>query len=295
MQDLPSLEAFVAVAETLSFAAAARKLGLSPSATGKAIATLEAQLAVRLFNRTTRRVSLTPEGQLLLARAQRLQEDWRETVALLSASADVPQGTLRISLPAVGYRFLAPHLAEFSRAYPKVRLDLDFDDRVKDIVAEGFDLAIRSGDLPDSGLMSRKLGAFRFVLCAAPSYLAQHGEPGDCAALADRQLIRFRRPGNDALQPWLLASGRQVVVEETAPIVVCTNMEGVRAAAIAGLGVAWTPDFLIRDALNLDQLRVVLRAESVEGAFWLLWPSGRFSSPRLRAFIDFAAGRLLAV
>ncbi|OAF05761.1 hypothetical protein AYJ54_02385 [Bradyrhizobium centrolobii] len=294
MQSLPSLETFVTVAETLSFAAAARKLGLSPSATGKAIAALETQLGVRLFNRTTRHVSLTAEGELLLGRARRLQEEWNETVTLLSASAGVPQGLLRISLPTVGYRFLAPHLAEFTRAHPKIRLDLDFDDRIRDVVAEGFDLAIRSGVLPDSGLMSRKLGSFRFVLCAAPSYLTEFGEPSDCAALFNQRLIRFRHPGTDVMQSWLFANGTQAVVEETTPFVVCSNMEAVCAAAVAGLGLAWAPDFLIRDALDAGQLRIVLDAEAVQGAFWLVWPSGKFSSPRLRAFLDFAAGRLLA-
>jgi DNA-binding transcriptional LysR family regulator len=160
MESLRSLETFLAVAETLSFAEAARRLGLSPSATGKAISALETRLGVRLFNRTTRRVSLTNEGELLLGRARRLQDEWLETEALLSAAAAEPQGALRVSLPAIGYRFLAPHLAAFARAYPRIRLDLDFDDRIKDVVAGGFDVAIRGGVLPDSSLMSCRLGVF---------------------------------------------------------------------------------------------------------------------------------------
>jgi len=290
MEILRSLEIFLAVAETLSFAGASRRLGLSSSATGKAVGALEARLGVRLFSRTTRQVSLTSEGELLLARARRLQDDWRETEALLSASAAEPQGWLRVSLPAVGYRFLAPHLAAFAHAYPKVRLDLDFDDRVKDIVAEGFDVAIRSGILPDSALMSRKLAAFRFVLCAAPAYLTEHGEPVDVAALAGHRLIRFRHPGTNVLQVWQLASGP--VPEGATSFVVCTNMEAVRAATIAGLGVAWVPDFLIIDALKSGRLATVLQSEMVEGTFWLLWPSGKHRSPRLRAFLNFAERRL---
>jgi len=274
----------------LSFAGAARRLGLSPSATGKAVGALELRLGVRLFSRTTRRVSLTPEGELLLARARRLQDDWRETEALLSASAAEPQGWLRVSLPTVGYHFLAPHLAAFTHAYPKIRLDLDFDDRVKDIVAEGFDVAIRSGILPDSALMSRKLAAFHFVLCAAPAYLTEHGESANVAALAEHRLIRFRHPGTNVLQVWQLASSP--VPEGTTSLVVCTNMEAVRATAIAGLGIAWVPDFLIADALRSGRLTTVLQSEIVEGTFWLLWPSGKQSSPRLRAFLDFAVHRL---
>jgi len=292
MENLRSLEIFLAVAETLSFAEAARRLDLSPSAAGKAVGTLETRLCVRLFNRTTRRVSLTPEGELLLGRARRLQEDWRETEAILFASAAEPQGLLRISLPTVGYRILAPHLAEFARAYPKVRLDLDFDDRIKDLVAEGFDVAIRSGVLPNSTLMSRKLISFSFVLCAAPAYLDKFGVPRDLGDLAVHSIIRFRHPGTDVLQPWQLASGTAHELDRKVPTIVCTNMEAVREASLAGLGIAWVPDFLIADTLETGELVSVLRSEMVAGMFWLLWPPGKHSSPRLRAFLDFTARHL---
>lgn len=294
MEGLRSLEIFIAVAETLSFAEAARRLGLSPSATGKAIGALEARLRVRLFNRTTRRVSLTAEGELLLARARRWQDDWRETQALLSQSAAEPQGWLRVSLPAAGYRLLAPHLADFAHAFPHIRLDLDLDDRIKDVVAEGFDVAIRSGVLPDSSLMSRKLGTFRFGLCASPDYLAWYGEPGDAAALATHQLIRFRHPGTQVLQAWRLADGAAADLDRAPSRMVCTNIEAVRAAAIAGLGIAWMADFLIGDALESGELVTVLPACASEGAFWLLWPQGQHAAPRLRAFLDFVTRRLLA-
>ena len=294
MESLRSLTIFLAVADALSFAAAARRLGLSSSATGKAIGALEARLGIRLFNRTTRRVSLTPEGQMLLGRARRLHDEWRETEALLSASGVEPQGLLRLSLPAVGYRFLAPHLAAFARAYPKVRLDLDFDDRINDIVAEGFDLAIRSGALPDSALMSRKLGVFKYFVCAAPSYVAARGEPETITALSDHRVIRFRHPGTDVLQDWRLASAPAAEIDRATQAVICTNMEAVRVAAISGLGVAWVPDFLIEDALKSGQLILLLKSVATEGAFWLLWPPSRQTSPRLRAFLDFATARLFS-
>jgi DNA-binding transcriptional LysR family regulator len=292
MESLRSLEIFLAVAETRSFAEAARRLGLSPSATGKAIAALETRLGVRLFNRTTRRVSLTSEGELLFGRARRLQDEWRETEALLSASIGEPQGWLRVSLPAVGYRFLAPHLSAFAKAYPKIRLDLDFDDRIKDVVAEGFDIAIRSGDLSDSSLLSCKLGTFRFVLCAAPSYISERGEPASLAELAEHRLIRFRYAGTEMLQDWRLANGEVGKVVQAMPSIVCTNMEGVCAAAIAGLGIAWSPDFLVSEALSSSRLVEVLSSEATEGHFSLLWPAGLHASPRLRVFLDFAKTRL---
>jgi DNA-binding transcriptional LysR family regulator len=292
MESLRSLENFLAVAETLSFAEAARRLGLSPSATGKAIAALEMRLGVRLFNRTTRRVSLTSEGELLLGSARRLRDGWRETEALLSASIGEPQGWLRVSLPAIGYRFLAPHLPAFTKAYPKIRLDLDFDDRIKDIVAEGFDIAIRSGDLPDSSLLSCKLGTFRFILCAAPSYISEHGEPANIRELAEHSLIRFRYPATETLQHWRLANGEIDEVTQATPSIVCTNMEGVCAAVSAGLGIAWAPDFLVSGVISSGRLVEVLPSLATEGNFWLLWPAGLHTSPRLRAFLDFAKTRL---
>jgi DNA-binding transcriptional LysR family regulator len=292
MESLRSLENFLAVAETLSFAEAARKLGLSPSATGKTIAALETRLGVRLFNRTTRRVSLTSEGELLLGSARRLRDEWRETEALLSASIGEPQGWLRVSLPAIGYRFLAPHLAAFAKAYPKIRLDLDFDDRIKDIVAEGFDIAIRSGHLPDSSLLSCKLGTFRFILCAAPSYISEHGEPANVSELAGHSLIRFRYPSTQTLQHWRLANGEVDEIEQATPSIVCSNMEGVCAAASAGLGIAWAPDFLVSGVISSGRLMEVLPSLATEGNFWLLWPAGLHTSPRLRAFLDFAKTQL---
>jgi DNA-binding transcriptional LysR family regulator len=287
MENLRSLEIFISVAEALSFAAAARRLGLSTSATGKAVGSLEARLGVRLLNRTTRRVSLTPEGELLYSRALRMQEDWRDTEALLSGSSARPQGALRISLPAIGYRLLLPHLQAFTHRYPDIRLDLDCDDRIRDVVADGFDLAIRSGVLPDSTLLSRKLTAFKFSLCASPAYLAQHGTPSSVDDLVAHRTIRFRRTDADVLQSWCLCSGVARDIERHAPPFICTNMEAVRLAAIAGLGIAWSPDFLIADAIASGDLVDVLPSETTEGVFWVVWPSGRHVTPRLRAFLDF--------
>lgn len=292
MESLRSLDTFLAVAETLSFAEAARRLGLSSSATGKTISALESRLGARLFNRTTRSVSLTGEGELLLGRARRLQEEWQETEALLSASAAAPRGTLRASLPAIGYRFLGPHLAAFAKAYPAICLDLDFDDRIKDVIAGAYDVAIRSGVLPDSSLMSCKLAAFRFVLCAAPRYVAEHGEPSGAAALAAHRLVRFRHPDTDLLQDWRLASGELGKITQSQPSIVCTNMEAVRVAAMAGLGIAWAPDFLVSGAMQSGGLVEVLAAEATEGSFALLWPAGRHPSSRVRAFLDFMKNRL---
>ena len=291
MENLRALETFIVVAETLSFAEAGRRSGLSPSAVGKTIAKLEAALGVRLFHRTTRRVSLTFEGEVLLERGRRLQDAWRDIEAVLGEAAAEPRGWLRLSLPAIGYRFLAPHLEKFATVYPNIRLDLDLDDRIRDIVGEGFDAAIRSGILPDSSLVARKLGGFRFVFCAAPLYLGRRGRPDTIDALAERAHLRFRRPQTTTLQDWTLASGPSDVIARATPSAVFTNMEAVRAAAIAGLGIAWVPEFLILDAIASGQLETILDRESTQGTFWLVSPARALTSPKLRVFADFAAAR----
>jgi DNA-binding transcriptional LysR family regulator len=167
MDSLTSLTSFVRTAETLSFVQAARLLGISASAVGKNVARLEHKLGVRLFNRSTRNVSLTAEGAAFLTRCQSILEQIQEAESELTSSLSQPTGKLRISLPVIGYRLLLPALTAFTRLYPQVELDLDFSDRLVNLIDEGFDVAIRSGELADSRLIARKLGAF--VLCSAPA------------------------------------------------------------------------------------------------------------------------------
>ena len=174
---MSALPLFLAAAEEHSFAAAGRRLGLSPSAAGKAIGRLEARLGVALFRRTTRRVSLTVEGELLFERARAIQQEWAGAEAVLAEARGVPQGRLRVALPAIGYRLLAPHLADFAAAFPHVAFDLDLDDRILDLTQARIDVAIRSGPLKDSSHHSRRLGDFRFVICASPIYLCMRGTP----------------------------------------------------------------------------------------------------------------------
>jgi DNA-binding transcriptional LysR family regulator len=290
MDTLGAIDVFLLAAERLSFAEAGRRLGLSSSAVGKSIARLELRLGVRLFHRTTRRVSLTAEGALLYERGRRIREEFDDVAAAMARSAAEPQGRLRLSLPTIGYRFLAPHLSAFTRAHPKVQLDLDFSDRMADLAAEGLDAAIRSGDLPDSTLMSRKLGNFRFMLYASPTYIAERGEPDSAQKLARHALIRYRRPDSQALQPWALEA--RLSTDLGPPAMICTNMEAVLAATVSGMGISSMPDFLAAEASKRGDLIPILCEETGQGAFWLIWISGRRCPPKLRAFADFAAARL---
>ncbi len=199
MDSLTSLTSFVRTAETLSFVQAARLLGISASAVGKNVARLEHKLGVRLFNRSTRNVSLTAEGAAFLTRCQSILEQIQEAESELTSSlSQQPTGKLRISLPVIGYRLLLPALTAFSRLYPQVELDLDFSDRLVNLIDEGVDVAIRSGELADSRLIARKLGGFRFVLCASPTYLAEYGVPGSPAELAAHKCIFFPLPRDGA-------------------------------------------------------------------------------------------------
>ena len=293
MESLSGIIAFVRAAEALSFVAAGRALGVSASAVGKNVAKLEQMVGVRLFNRSTRRVNLTAEGVLFYERCRRILEDLKDAEAMLSISTHTPRGKLRVSLPTIGYRFLTPVLPAFSTLYPEIELDLDFNDRLVDIIEEGFDAVIRSGELPDSRLMSRRLGPFRLMLCAAPGYLERNGAPRIPEDLERHKCIRFRFATTGKLQDWALrkdAIDRELRLQT---VLTCSNMEAAIAAAIAGFGIAYMPDFLIQDAVKQGILQTLLDDYLDEpGQFWALWPSSRHLSPKVRAFVDFISGRL---
>ncbi|WP_413672376.1 LysR family transcriptional regulator [Massilia cellulosiltytica] len=294
MDDLKGILTFVRAAETLSFVAAGEKLGVSASAVGKTIARLEQALGVRLLQRTTRRITLTDEGRHFYDSCHRALDDLERARALMAASAQKPRGRLRISLPAIGYRFLLPVLPAFAAQYPDVELDLDFNDRLVDVVEGGFDAVIRSGALADSRLVARRLGAFRFVLCAAPGYLARAGVPQAPVDLAQHACVRYRFPATGKLQSWILAAdGAEPAGLRTA--LTCNNMEALREAVIGGLGIGYVPDFLVRDALAAGVLATVLDASvTASGQFSIVWPSSRLLSPKLRVFVDFACARLFS-
>jgi len=288
VDNLLGITSFVRTAELQSFVGAARVLGLSPSAVGKNVAKLEAALNVRLLHRTTRKVRLTDEGALFLERCRRILDDLREAEMAVSDAGAVPRGTLRVSLPTIGYRFLVPHLPAFGAAYPHIELDLHCNDRLVDLIEEGMDVAIRGGELADSSLIARTLGTFVFVLCASPAYIEAHGHPHSIDGLVSHDAVRFRYPGSGQLQPWPIG-----LDQHPRTILACSNMEGVRAAAVNGLGIACMPDFLAADAVRAGCLCRLLEAEvRSEGQFSLVWPSSRLVSSRLRAFIDFATARL---
>ncbi|MFM0119128.1 LysR family transcriptional regulator [Paraburkholderia sp. RL18-101-BIB-B] len=295
MENLSGIVAFVQTAEASSFVGASQRLGLSPSAVGKSVARLEQHLGVRLLQRSTRRVSLTDDGERFYERCRQILDALSEAEAMMLQANAAPRGRLRVTLPTIGYRFLLPILPEFAERYPEIDLELDFNDRIVDVIEGGFDAAVRSGDLPDSQLMAKRLGPFRFVLCASPGYLQRHGVPLAPADLARHACLRFRFPTSGKLQHWAFRGLPEDAAARFPTALTCNNMEALRAAAELGLGVAYMPDFLARDAIRAGTLQNVLDDHLAHaGQFSVLWPSSRQLSPKLRAFVDFLSERLFS-
>jgi len=293
MDKLNGLRAFVKTADLGSFVAAGRALEISASAVGKGAARLEEELGVRLLQRSTRRIQLTDEGRLFHERCRRILDDLDDAQAMLSHAREVPRGRLRVSAPIVGYHFLLPVIPDFLTRYPEVELDINFSHRTVDLIDEGVNVAIRSGDLPDSRLVSRPLNLFRLLSCASPANLAHHGTPLVARDLERHATIRFRHPDSGKLLDWpMLQSGANTRLRTG---LACNNMEAVLGATLLGLGIACMPDFLTREMLADDRLVSVLDAQlSVGGQFKALWPSSRHLSPKVHVFVDHLGERLFA-
>lgn len=289
MDSLTALTSFIRTAETLSFVQAAQLLGISASAVGKNVARLEQQLGVRLLNRSTRSVSLTVEGALLLARSRPILEQLRDVEAEITQAVAHPSGKLHVSLPVVGYRLITPLLPLFSQLYPDIELDFDFSDRLVNVIDEGFDVAIRSGEMQDSRLQARALGPFRFVLCASPAYLALQGPPSCSDELVDHHCILFRFPATGLIQSWELADLRVTGDFHPTHSLTVNNIEAMVQSTVAGMGISYVPDFVVGDLLAQGTLVEVLPGSCIhESGFSAIWP-GRYLSPRVRCFIDFLA------
>ena len=193
MDRFHALTAFARVVETGSFARAAERLGVSVSSVSRLVADLEAHLDARLLNRTTRRLSLTESGQAFFERCVQLLADLEEAEVAVTAASIVPRGTLRLTCSATfGARHLAPAIAAFAARHPQMRFDVELSERVVDLVEEGFDLAVRVGETGSQNLVGRRIGTTRLVCCAAPSYLARHGEPQDAGGPGAARLPHLR-------------------------------------------------------------------------------------------------------
>lgn len=292
MESLNGFMVFVQVAELRSFVAAGRVLGISASAVGKSIARLEDKLAVRLFHRSTRSITLTAEGTLFLARSRRILAEIEAAEQELSQASETPRGRLRISLPLVSSLVLRI-LGDFMKTYPEIELDLDFTDRMVDVIEDGFDAVVRTGELNDSRLTARKLGKYRSLLVASPAYLSQHGIPAVPSDLLQHSCLHYRFAHSGKLEPWCLSLMPHEPEPQLPVSMVCNNIETRVCFALQGLGIANLPDFSIRELLATGQLQSVLDDYVTrEGTFYILWPASKHPSPKVRVLVDFLCARM---
>lgn len=292
MADLTDLETFVAAARTGSFAAAARQLGVTPALVGRRIAALETRYGIRLIERTTRSQRMTETGarfldgaENVIAAAQELDDVARPTGKL--------RGRVRLSGPTtLGITRLAALVAGYCDAHPGVTVELQLSDRRVDLVGEGFDLAVRVGNLPPSGLIARRIGVYGFTVCAAPAFLAAHPAPTTPAGLATaRCILNLNFTPRDQ---WVFfgPGGGAPVVAEVAGDLQCDNDVAQRAAAIAGAGIAYLPADLVRDDIAAGSLVPVLSQWGTVGLpIHAVYPSRRFIPRHVSAMIEtLAAG-----
>ncbi|MCS6778169.1 MAG: LysR family transcriptional regulator [Geminicoccaceae bacterium] len=290
MDRLELLEAFAAVAETGSFTAAAARFGCARALVSKRVAALERVLGARLLARTTRRVGLTAEGAALLPRAKRILADYRDALDDVAQRRGEPSGRLRLSAPmSFAIRHLGPLLAAFAEQFPALKLEVVLGDQFVDLVRDGFDLALRIGNLPDSSLIARQLAPVRIVACAAPAYLARRGAPREPADLAHHRCLHYGYLATG--QRWHLECGDRRESVAVGDDLVANNGDLLAAAAEAGAGIALLPTFIVGDALRAGRLvRVLDGWETPRFALYAVWPGGR-PPVRVRALVDFLVGR----
>lgn len=294
MESLNSINFFVQAAVTRSFSEAGRNLGVSSSAVGKSVSRLEHHLGVSLFHRSTRTITLTAEGELFLERCRRILKEVEAAELELSEIQQAPKGRLRISLPLVGM-LIMPALITFMRQYPAIELDIDFTDRLVDVIEEGFDVVIRTGEPTDSRLISRVVGNYQLQLVASPDYLSQYGIPQIPDELAQHMCLQHKFPSTGKLEPWPLKSIDDVSGPVLPVSMVCNTTAALMDVAMAGLGIACLPDFMTRDAILRGKLVPILDEYTEhQGTFRILWPSSKYLSPKLRVFIDFMITHLFS-
>lgn len=287
------VEVFVEVVECGGFARAADRLALTRSAVGKTIARMEARLGVRLFHRTTRTQSLTEDGQIYYERCLRALDELRMGEAMVDSGRREVRGRLRITMPALFGRYrVQPLLLGLARAHPALELELHYADRVVDLIADGFDLAIRNGRPgAGSGLTTRRIATQYKRLYAAPDYLARHGTPATPAELGAHDALAYVRDGR--LFGWAMRDGETVVEPSLSWRLQFDDQEAIADAAVAGMGIAWLPSWLVAERVARGQLVPLLSDHSsVEMQTYAVWPSAQHLPMRLRVVIDALAAGL---
>jgi DNA-binding transcriptional LysR family regulator len=291
MDRLTAMGVFVAAVDQGSFAAAARRFGLSPAMAGKYVSALETELNARLLQRTTRRLSLTDIGQGYYARCKQILEACEEADREASDSQISARGVLRIAAPVT---FGAMHLGEVVTKYledhPHVNIEVSLSDRYVDLLESGVDVAVRIGRLPDSGLVARRLAPCRMVVCASPAYLERHGTPRSPRDLQRAQRLTFSEAVSAG--DWTLIDARQRAHVINGPCrMTANNTQMLLAAALAGAGVAYGPTFVFGEQIALGKLVALLpHYHASELAIQAVYPSARHLPLKVRHFLDHLSG-----
>jgi DNA-binding transcriptional LysR family regulator len=287
-----AITAFARVVEAGSFVGAATRLDVSVSAVSRQVALLEAHLNARLLNRTTRRLSLTESGRAFYERCVQLLADLDEAEQSAGAGAVKPRGTLRLTCGTTfGARHLAPAIADFIVRYPEMRFDVELSDRATDLVDEGFDAAVRIGAIGSQNLVGRKVGETRLVCCASPAYLAKHGEPKAPEDLATHACLTYEYSQLKNVWPFRDQEGRDRSVKVSGPVH-ANYGRFLAALAIAGAAIVLEPDFIVGPDVRAGRLVPILRHfEPPPGPIYVVYPSRRNLSAKVRAFADFLSAR----
>lgn len=288
------LMGFAATARHLNFARAAREVGCTPSVLSRRIAALEQRIGGPLLLRSTRRASLTPLGESLLAHCSRLEAALAEVNAELQGQHAEPAGLVRLHLPTTyGRRLVAPLLPALLAKHPRLQLDATFDDAYVDLIESRVDVALRIGMPIDSGLVSRGLQPIRRFLCASPAYLDGAPPLRHPDDLRRHRCLSFQTLRGGDL--WVLGRGQQRSSVRVQPVLACNNADALFDAVLAGTGIALLADFIAGDALADGRLREVLPGWILpQPSVQLLWVTGAERAPRVRATIDFLGERLAA-
>jgi len=287
MDTIDGMRTFVAVVREGSFSGAAERLDMSPQLVSKYVAQLESRLGARLINRTTRRISITEAGQAYFERSQDVLAQIEEMESAVGDTTTAARGTLRINAPMTfGTMHLTKAIAEYQCDQREVTVDLTLDDRVVDIVSEGYDMAIRIGQLRESSLVARKLAPVRLVVCGSPDYFAEHGIPQSPRELRDHQCLHYTLSADSG--GWRFKDG-----DETLPVSVtgrfsANNGDALRLAALAGRGLVMQPTFIVGDDIRAGRLQRVLRNyESESLGVYAVYAHRQYLSGKVRTFVDF--------
>lgn len=289
MDRLTTMQVFVQVVDSGSFAAAAKRLDASPATITHHVQALEDHLGVQLLNRTTRRLNLTEVGRTFYEHSNRILAQVEEAERCASDLQATPRGLLRVNTNEALARVLAPLIAGFGATHPDISFEVLTTDHMIDLIETGFDLAVRAGPLPDSTLIARRLGVGRLVACAAPAYLERHGTPRRPQDLAGHNcLINTARDS-----PWHLTGPDGVVAVEVSSSLRSNSWAALRGAALAGQGIAILPIILIVEDVREGRLIRLLPEYGVgEAVIQAVYPASRHLSVKVRSFLDFLVKRL---